>query len=70
MGLNSIDTIILEVCERLECVADRCINLGGYNEVKWGLTRLHQSPGSLRVVRMCRRPVLWVGRVKGSKYET
>ena len=35
MGLNSVGTRILEVCERLECVADQCIKFwrvqGGKN---------------------------------------
>ena len=40
MGLNSIGTIILEVCEMLECAADQCIKFGGSKEVKMGLNSI------------------------------
>ena len=60
--LSSFGTGILEVCECQKRVANHCFGLGwvsgGQNNTKlvW-----HRNPGSLRVLRSCRRPLIWIG---------
>ena len=69
MGLNAIDTRILEVCERSECVPDQFFELErGSKEMKMGLN----SVGT-RILEVCER-LEWVadqciklGRVQGGK---